>query len=228
MTALLLIRHGATEASEKGVLVGWTPGIDLTAAGRAQALALRTRLEEIPVGAIYSSPLERCRQTAAPLAAARELAVRVRRDLGEVRYGSWTGRRIREVMRTKLWRVIQGAPSRARFPDGESLLEVQHRAVGELERISAEHGDRVVAAVTHADVIRLAISHFAGVHVDLFQRLVVEPASVSVVALGAGIPRILTVNETGDLSTLVARGRPQQARRPRSRRTEARPGKMRG
>jgi broad specificity phosphatase PhoE len=113
MTVLLLIRHGTTEASEKGVLAGWMPGVHLTEAGRDQARALVDRLERVPIAAIYSSPLERCRETASPLAAARGLSVTVRRDLGEVRYGSWTGRKIRDVMRTKRWKVVQGAPSRA-------------------------------------------------------------------------------------------------------------------
>ncbi|HEX9124378.1 MAG TPA: MSMEG_4193 family putative phosphomutase [Actinomycetota bacterium] len=222
MTVLLLIRHGTTAASEKGVLAGWTPGVHLTERGSQQAEQLVDRLRGVPVAAIYSSPLERCRESAAPLASDRGLVVRVRRDLGEVRYGSWTGRRIRQVMRTKLWKVIQGAPSRARFPEGESLLEVQHRAVAELERIVAAHRGPAIAVVSHADVIRLAVSHFSGMHTDLFQRLVIEPASISVVALGEGLPRILRVNDTGDLSTLLARAAPQHARRGSSRRS--RPG----
>lgn len=217
MTVLLLIRHGATAASDAGVLAGWTPGVHLTDAGREQAERLVERLEGVPLTALYSSPLERCRETAAPIAAARRLAVRVREDLGEVRYGEWTGRKIRQVMRTKLWRVIQGTPSRARFPGGESLLEVQVRVVAELERIAAAHPGRAVAVVSHADAIRLAVSHFTGAHTDLFQRVVVEPASVSAVAVGDGPPRILKVNETGDLTTLLRKARPDQGRRSRPR-----------
>jgi probable phosphoglycerate mutase len=198
---LLLIRHGHTDVT--GVRIpGWAPGIHLSARGRAQAEALAARLRGFPLAAVYASPLERCVETAEPLARAHGLPVRVRDHLGEVRYGSWTGRSIRQLSRTRMWRIVQHTPSQVRFPGGETLLEVQERAVGEAERIAAAHPRRPVALVTHGDVVRLVLAHYAGLHPDLIQRIVVDPVSVSAVALGDRIPRILRVNDTGDLADL--------------------------
>jgi len=205
MTLLLLIRHGHTPTAGK-ILTGWERGIHLTERGREQAESLAGRLDGIPIAAIYSSPLERCRETAAPLARERGLTVRARRDLIEVGYGDWTGRSIRQLARTKLWRSVQHTPSAVRFPGGESLQEVQTRAADGIRRIADAHPDATVAVVTHADVVRLALAQFAGVHLDLYQRLSVEPASVSAVTLSGGSPRILKVNDTGDLSSLSPPG----------------------
>ena len=202
---LVLIRHGLTATTDGGVLGGWTPGVHLNDPGREQAERLAARLDGVTIHSIYASPLERCRETAAPIAAARDLRVLTRSDLGEVRYGSWTGRNVKLLARTKLWNVVHHVPSRARFPGGESLLEVQHRMVAELERIAAAHPKEVVVVCSHADPIRLAIAHFAGIHTDLYHRISVDTASVSVLALGDGLPRILKVNDTGDLSVLEAR-----------------------
>jgi probable phosphoglycerate mutase len=217
MTVLLLVRHGHTDAAGK-VLVGWTPGVHLSDGGRKQADSLVERLAGLPIAAIYSSPLERCRETASPLAVARGLRIEFRDDLGETRYGRWTNRSIAQVRRTRLWREVQQAPSMARFPDGESLLDVQGRAVAELQRIAAANDRRMVAVFSHSDVIKLALAHFAGVHADLFQRLVVDTCSVSVVELGRGVPRISKMNDTGDLTGLV----------PVPRRRGAPPSKVRG
>ncbi len=205
MTVLLLIRHAHTDTAGKR-LTGWARGVRLNDRGRAEATALAERLEGVPVRAIYCSPLERCRETAAPLARARGLGTSVRRGLLEVDYGEWTGRTIAGLRRTKLWRVVQQAPSRIRFPGGESLLEVQARAVAEVERIALAHPKDVVAVVTHADVVRLVLMHFAGMHLDELQRLAVEPASVSVLAMSDGAVRVMKVNDTGGLESLRARG----------------------
>ncbi len=202
MTLLLLVRHGHTSTAGK-VLTGWRRGIHLTARGREQAEALAGRLEHIPISAVYSSPLERCRETAAPLARAKGLDVRTRRDLIEVGYGAWTGRSIRQLARTKLWRSVQHTPSAVRFPEGEALHEVQARAVEVVRAIADGHPGSVVAVVTHADVVRLLLAFYAGVHIDLYQRFVVDPGSVSAVATFDGHPRILKVNDTGDLAGLV-------------------------
>lgn len=207
MSILLLVRHGLTDATGKR-LMGWTPGVHLSDTGRDQADRLAGRLMPLPIRAIYSSPLERCMETASPLAASKRLDVGVRDDLGEVQYGSWTGRHVAQLARTKLWRRVQQTPSHARFPGGESLLEVQDRAVREADRIIASHPKGIVAIVSHGDVIRLLLAHYTGVHPDLFQRLIVEPASVSAVVAGNGIPRILKVNDTGDLSDLLPVTRP--------------------
>lgn len=210
MTVLVLIRHAHTDTAGTR-LTGWERGVRLNDLGRRQAGALVERLDGVPVRAIYSSPLERCRETAAPLAKARGLSVSVRRSLLEVDYGDWTGRPIAGLRRTRLWRVVQQTPSRTRFPGGESLLEVQTRAVAEVERIALDHPRDLVAIVTHADVVRLLLLHYAGMHLDDLQRLVVDPASASVVALGDGAPRIVKVNDTGGLESLRPR-RPTRGR----------------
>jgi probable phosphoglycerate mutase len=201
VATLLLVRHGRTDAAGKR-LTGWAPGVHLNEDGRRQAERLVERLDGIRIDAIYSSPLERCRETAAPLAKARRLSVHVRRSLIETGYGDWTGRSIAQVRKTKLWRTVERVPSAMRFPGGESLLEVQARAVDEVNRIAQDHPKGVVVLLSHADPIRLVIAHVAGAHVDHLHRLVVDPGSISVVALGDGVPRLLKVNDTGDLAVL--------------------------
>jgi len=210
MTMLLLIRHANTDTAGKR-LTGWERGVRLNDRGRGEATELVERLDGVPIRAIYSSPLERCRQTAAPLARALGIAVSIRRALIEVDYGDWTGRPIAGLRRTKLWSVVQHAPSRIRFPGGESLLEVQARAVAEAERIALAHPRDAVAIVTHADVVRLLLLHYAGMHLDHLQRLVVDPASASVLTLGEGQARLVKVNDTGGLEALRLR----RPRRPR-------------
>lgn len=222
MTLLLLIRHGHTPTAGK-ILTGWERGVHLTEGGVEQAKALTVRLDGVPLAAIYSSPLERCRETAAPLAAARGLAVRVRRDLIETGYGEWTGRSIRQLTKTKLWRTLQRSPSAIRFPGGESLRDVQTRAVDAALAIAEEHPNGTVAVMTHADPVRLILAHFAGMHLDQFERLAVEPCSISVVAVQDGHARILKVNDTGDLSSLAP---PPPATRRRT--GKARTTKVRG
>jgi probable phosphomutase (TIGR03848 family) len=216
VTLLVFVRHATTRSTGKR-LMGWTPGVHLSQEGRIQAEHLAERLAGVPFRAVYSSPLERCLETAAPLAAARRLEVERREDLGEVRYGSWTNRPLSQLARTKLWRTVQQAPSRARFPGGESLLDVQTRAVREADRIVASHPNRAVLVVSHGDVIRLLLAHYGGLHTDLFQRLTVGPASVSVVAAGNGAIRIIKVNDTGDAGDIRARdvgaARARKARR---------------
>jgi probable phosphomutase (TIGR03848 family) len=204
VTTLLLIRHANTDAAGKR-LMGWSRGVHLNERGRREAAALVERLEGVPIRAVYTSPLERCRETAAPFARARGLSVSARRGLLEVDYGEWTGRTIADVRRTRLWRVVQHTPSRLRFPGGESLLDVQARAVAEIERIAVAHPRDVVAVVTHADVVRLALLHFAGMHVDSLHRLHVDTASVSVLVLQEGGVRLVKVNDTGGLGDLVPR-----------------------
>lgn len=222
MTLLLLIRHGMTDATGER-LTGWTPGIHLSEHGREQAERLAERLARVPVAAVYSSPLERCRETATPLAAARDLRVRAREDLGEVRFGAWTGRSLKQLARTRLWRSVQDAPSSVRFPGGESLAEVQERMIRELRRIAEAHPNATVAVFSHGDPIRLAVAHFAGMHADLSQRLAIETASVSVVAVADGIPRVLKMNDTGDLAALASHRPARKPRRATPRHATRRP-----
>ena len=201
MTTLLLVRHGHTDAAGKR-LTGWAPGVHLNELGRRQAERLVDRLDGVRIDAIVSSPLERCRETAAPLATARGRAVDVGRAWIEVGYGEWTGRSISQLRRTKLWRRVMFAPSNVRFPGGESLLEVQGRAVDATLDIADRHARGTVLVVSHADVIRLLVAHLAGMHPDHLQRLSIDTASITAVSISDGFPRLLTVNETDDLAVL--------------------------
>jgi probable phosphomutase (TIGR03848 family) len=201
VATLLLVRHGHTDAAGKR-LTGWAPGVHLNEDGRRQAERLVARLDGIRVDAIVSSPLERCRETAAPLARARGRRVAVRRAWIEVGYGDWTGRSISQLRRTKLWRRVMSTPSNVRFPGGESLLEVQARAVDAAFDLAAEHARGTVVVVSHADVIRLLVAHLAGMHADHLHRLSIDTASITAVSLSDGVPRLLTANDTGDLAVL--------------------------
>nr|WP_274388349.1 MSMEG_4193 family putative phosphomutase [Salsipaludibacter albus] len=198
---MLLVRHATTAATGQR-LGGWTPGVHLDEAGVAQAEATAARLADLGVTAVYSSPLERTRDTADIVADAVGVEVVERRGLGETDYGDWTDRPLAELRTEPLWRVIQSTPSRATFPGGESLRGSQARMVGELEELAAAHGDRdVVVAVSHADPIKAAVAHFLGMPLDTFQRLSIAPASVTVVALPAGhAPAVLGVNLAGDIT----------------------------
>jgi probable phosphomutase (TIGR03848 family) len=201
MDRLLLARHAIT-AQTGSRLSGWTPGLHLTDKGREQAWALARRLEPVTIHAIYSSPLERCMETAEVVAEARGLAVRQLPELGEVRYGDWTGRQLEELAGEDLWRTVQRHPSGARFPGGESLLEMQTRAVAAIERLRAEHTGQTVLVASHADVIKAVAAHYTGLHLDQFQRLVVGPASLTALAFGQ-VPQLVRLNESGDNADLA-------------------------
>jgi probable phosphoglycerate mutase len=210
ITLLLLIRHAVNDWMSSDRLAGWTPGVHLNEEGGQQAQALAQRLARLPIAAIYSSPLERALETAGPLAAVKGLPVHVRDGLGEVRYGEWTGQVVTELTKTDLWRVIQLHPSGARFPGGEAIREMQARAVAELEAICQAHPAGIVAVVTHADVIKAVVAHYVGLHLDLFQRLAVSPASVTAIAVGPMGSRLMLFNDTGSLDHLVPRPEPME------------------
>jgi probable phosphoglycerate mutase len=197
MTLLLLIRHGENEYTRTGKLAGWTKGVHLNAEGQKQAQTLAERLAKAPLKAIYSSPLERARETAAPLAKAHRLRVRVVNDLGEVGYGAWQGKSLKRLARTKLWRTVQHLPSAMEFPQGETFRSVQARAVNALERLVRAHAKDMIAVVSHGDVIKLIVAHYLGVPLDLFQRLMINTASLSVLRLGQGRPTLVKLNDTG-------------------------------
>ncbi len=206
MTRLFLIRHGANDSLKENVLVGWTPGIHLNQKGRTQAQALAQRLAPVEIEAVYASPLERTMETAQIVAAPHELPVVVRERLGEVRFGRWTGEPLTKLRRRRLWRAVQFAPSTMRFPGGESFREMQARVVAELDELQASHPRQTIAVVSHADVIKAAVAHYAGLHLDLFQRLVISPASLTVLALGGPVPYLACMNETGHLPLAVEGG----------------------
>jgi probable phosphoglycerate mutase len=197
-TTLVLLRHATTPATGKR-LGGWTPGVHLDAPGIAQAEAAARRLAGIPFAAVYSSPLERTRETAAIVARTHGLRVRTERGIGEVDFGDWTDRPLSALRRLSLWRTVQQAPSRVTFPGGESLRAAQARAVEATERIAAEHPGTAVLLVSHADVIKAIAAHHLGMPLDAFQRLVIAPASTTTIVLPeGGAPAVLAVNDTSD------------------------------
>lgn len=207
MTQLYLIRHAQNDWMRSGRLAGWIAGVHLNEEGQQQAAALGERLAVAKLQAVYSSPLERAVETAqAILAHYPALTLNLEPAVGEVQYGDWEGQRLRKLARTRLWQVVQQAPSQARFPAGESIREMQFRAVSALERIAAEHPGGVVAVVSHADVIKAVLAHFSGVHLDHFQRIVIGPASISVVFLGHGVPRVMRINDAAHCEGLPQRG----------------------
>jgi len=202
MTRLLLIRHGANDAQKNDILTGWTPGVHLNQMGRAQAQALAQRLASVEIAAVYASPLERTMETAEAIAAPHGLPVMVREDLGEVRIGRWTGQPLEKLRKRRLWRKVQFVPSMMRFPGGESFQEMQTRAVAELEYLCTEHPKQTVAVVSHSDVIKAAVAYTIGLHLDLFQRLVIAPASLTVLELGGLMPYLLCLNDINHLSAI--------------------------
>lgn len=202
---MLLVRHGATPSTGK-VLPGRAKGLHLSDRGRDQAQATAARIATLArVDAIYTSPLERTRETAAPIAAARSLRPVVDRGLLECDFGEWTGAELKRLMKLPEWRTVQRSPSVFRFPGGESFVEMQSRAVAAVSRIAAAHHGGVVVCVSHADPIKAIVAHAVGTHLDLFQRIVISPCSITALAISTtAAPIVLTVNSISEaLSTLV-------------------------
>ena len=207
MTTGILLRHGRTTANTSGVLAGWTPGVLLDETGAAQVRAVGERLAKVPLAAVVSSPLERCRQTADAVAEGRDLEVQSDDRLGEARYGDWTGRTLKDLVKEPLWKVVQQHPSAAVFPgpEGEGLAQTQARAVSAVREWNAKLGPGAVwLACSHGDVIKAILADALGLHLDQFQRIVVDPASVSVVTYTETRPFVVRVNDTGgDVSGLI-------------------------
>jgi len=187
------------------VLPGRAPGLHLAESGRAQAAALAGRLKDLPrrPAGLYVSPLERARETAAPLAEALGLRPVVERGLLECDFGTWTGKQLATLRRRADWRAVQHAPSTFRFPEGESFAEMQQRIWATLERLASRHRNKTVVVVSHADPIKAAVTFAQGVPLDLFQRSVVSPCSLSAIAFTDEAPVVLCVNSTGSLKDLV-------------------------
>jgi probable phosphomutase (TIGR03848 family) len=204
MTDVYLVRHGVTTHTGHR-LTGWLPGVSLSDEGRDEAEAAADALAAVPFAEVFSSPIDRTLVTARIIAERHHLEVTVSEALGEVRYGKWTNRSIKTLARTKLWGQVQRWPSGARFPEGESLREVQERGVAEIERIRSLHPRSPVCCVSHADTIRLIVAHYLGVHIDLFQRIVIGPASITVVSVGQEGPRVLAMNLPPRLSLSAKR-----------------------
>ncbi len=195
MPTILLIRHGENEYVRKGRLAGRLPGVRLNERGREQAQALGLLLGRLPIKAIYSSPLERTMETAQPIAQALDLPVIARPGLNEVDFGSWQNRTLKQLRRRKLWSVVQHSPSTARFPGGESFAEAQLRISRDLEQLVAEHKSKdLVVCVSHSDIIKLAIAYYLGLPLDLFQRLMISPASINTLWIEERGARIININ----------------------------------
>jgi probable phosphomutase (TIGR03848 family) len=209
VTTLILLRHGRSAANASGVLAGRSAGVELDDTGRVQAAKLVDRLGGVPIAEIVCSPMLRCEQTVAPLAEARDLVPITEPELAEVDYGSWTGRELKALAAEPLWKVVQAHPSAAVFPGGEGLAGMQARAVAAVRRhaarITAQHGPTAVwLACSHGDVIKAVLADALGLHLDQFQRIVVDPASVSVVTYTETRPFVVRVNDTGgDVSGLI-------------------------
>lgn len=200
-TLVLLVRHGQTPTTGKN-LPGRAKGLHLADAGRQQAQAAAERIAALATGgrtvdAVYASPMERTRETAAPIGQAVGRKVQIARGLLECDFGDWTGAELKRLMKLPEWTTVQRAPSTFRFPGGESFTEMQTRIVGAIDEIRRAHPGGVVVCVSHADPIKAAVAHAMGTHLDLFQRIVISPCSVSAIAYTAGGPAVLTVNSTG-------------------------------
>jgi probable phosphomutase (TIGR03848 family) len=212
MATVLLLRHGRTTANVAGVLAGRAAGVRLDAVGREQAVRVGERLAVVPLVGVVSSPLERCRQTAQMVVAhqADPSGIALDRGITECDYGEWQGRSLGDLAAEELWSVVQSHPSAAAFPGGESMAAMQARSVATIRRhdaaFEAQHGPGAVwVAVSHGDIIKSILADALGMHLDLFQRISVGPASVSIVRYGARRPEVVATNtDSGDLSWLRA------------------------
>jgi probable phosphomutase (TIGR03848 family) len=204
MTFFFLVRHGENDWVKKNRLAGWLPGVHLNENGVRQAQETGARLASQPIKAIYSSPVTRCMETAEIIAPYFELPVIVNENLGETRYGEWEGKKVKKLAKKPEWQIVQFFPSRNRFPSGEALREVQFRAVQAIEKLGDLHKSDSVVIVSHADVIKLVLAFYLGVHIDLFQRIAVSPASVSVMRLSEkGFVNVMRVNDDGPMEPVT-------------------------
>ncbi|MGA5652901.1 histidine phosphatase family protein [Streptomyces seoulensis] len=214
MPTLILVRHGRSTANTAGLLAGWTPGVALDERGTEQAAALPGRLDGLPLAEIVVSPLQRCQETVRPLLDARPgLTPRTDDRIGECHYGDWSGRKLAELKDEPLMEVVQTHPSAAAFPGGESLREMQTRAVAAVRdwnaRVEADHGpDAVYLMCSHGDIIKSIVADALGLHLDLFQRVSVEPCSVTAIRYTRLRPYLVRLGETGDLASLAPRETP--------------------
>ena len=217
MTTVLLVRHGRTEANATGMLAGWTPGVFLDDEGRRQASVVAQRLVDVPLGCIVASPLDRTMETADILASGRTVTRAVDDRFGECRYGDWTGQPLAVLAKDPLWKVVQDHPSSATFPgpEGESMLAMQHRAVSAIRQWNGELGDDAVyAVISHGDVIKAILADALGMHLDAFQRICVDPCSISIIDYTPRRPFVRRMNDTA--SDALAWPRPRKRRRKSS------------
>lgn len=199
MPTVVLVRHGRTEANASGVLAGWSPGVFLDEEGRKQAEVMASRLITVPLSHVVSSPLDRTVETADFLCSGRKVKRSVDEGFGECRYGDWTGKKLAALAKEPMWRVVQDHPSAARFPgaDGETLSAMQHRAVSAIRTWNDVVGsDAIYAVVSHGDVIKAILADALGMHLDSFQRICVDPCSISIVSYTPTRPFVHRMNDT--------------------------------
>ena len=223
MTHLLLIRHAVNDFVKTGKLAGWTPEVHLNDEGKAQAEALGKRLADAPIQQLYASPLERTVETAEAIRQHHpHLEIRCKPEIGEVDYGDWEGMKLSDLSKRKMWDVVQEYPSRAYFPNGETMRGVQMRIVNALEDLVMEHPRQLVAVVFHADLIKMALAHYLGMHLDNFQRIVVSPASISSLVLSHSRPYVGSMNDVAHLEALERERKERQAQEAQADQTEKR------
>ncbi|MDX2525017.1 histidine phosphatase family protein [Streptomyces europaeiscabiei] len=214
MPTLILVRHGRSTANTEGVLAGWTPGVALDERGAAQAAALPGRLAGLPIAEVVTSPLQRCQETVRPLLDARPgLGPHTDERIGECHYGDWSGRKLGELMDEPLMEVVQTYPTAVEFPGGESMRAMQHRAAEAVRewnaRVEREHGaDAVYLMCSHGDVIKSLVADALGLHLDLFQRISVEPCSITAIRYTRLRPFLVRLGDTGDFASLAPREQP--------------------
>lgn len=197
MTQFFLIRHAVNDWVKTGKLAGWTPEVHLNDLGRAQAEALGERLATAKIHAIYSSPLVRTVETAESIVKHHpKLTIQEHNGIGEVGYGQWQGKKLSTLRRKKLWGNVQHFPTRVQFPDGETMRGAQARMVDTIEELQTQHPRQTIVLVSHSDMIKMTVAHYMGVHLDLFQRIMISPASLTVLSLGGSMPFIQMMNDT--------------------------------
>lgn len=204
MTRILLLRHAHSVANAKGILAGRAPGISLSEKGVKQSIELAERLQGVKFSQIRISPMERCAETVQPLisqfpkSAAAKIGIEIDEDLVEVNYGKWTGKKLSVLSKDKSWKVVQDTPSAMYFPGGEGLLDVQSRAMRGLNRISKTPGNEAKLLVSHGDVIKAIVASVLGTHLDHFQKIVIDPASITVLDFNGKDYRVLTLNNSSE------------------------------
>ncbi|HEU4676791.1 MAG TPA: MSMEG_4193 family putative phosphomutase [Motilibacteraceae bacterium] len=226
MTTVVLLRHGRTAANSGGVLAGWTEGVGLDDTGRQQASAAAARLAGVPLAAVVASPLQRCQETAQAVLDGRgqDLPFHTEERLGEVRYGDWTGQPLKTLAKDPLWKVVQAHPSAVTFPGegGEAMASMAQRAVAAVRDWNARLGSEAVwVAVSHGDVIKAIVADALGLHLDQFQRIVVDPASVTVINYTELRPFVVRVNDSGTELSALLTPPPKKGRRTRKASSDA-------
>ena len=208
---LYLVRHGLTSITGKK-LTGWMPGISLSDEGIAQARAAAERLADVDLSAVYSSPLERCVETAREVAVPRKMKVRTLPGVGEVRYGDWQGKTFVTLYKSRAWKELKARPADFRFPNGETIREAQTRGMTTIEGLRGKHRGEAVLVCSHADLIRVVVAGYLGLPLDLYDRITIAPASTTVLLLG-DVPRLIKLGETGDHTAEIKRLKASGAKR---------------